>query len=158
MIQIPLLHTIALSKILCKKNFCLGGEGESAIVRIAAPRRIYIYFLEIENLTVKNTQPWGEVGGFMGDRSCAIGVGTWWGKRRKGSASWPPAENFSYPLLYVYVHSPHACLVRGVLGNKCAGHHNLKTVKIREILFKWNIRRILFVHKSFWELIHGMSP
>ncbi len=25
------------------------------------------------------------------------------------------------------------CQVRGVLGNKCAGHHNLKTVKIREI-------------------------
>ena len=24
--------------------------------------------------------------------------------------------------------------VRGVLGNKCAGHHNLKTVKIREIM------------------------
>jgi hypothetical protein len=26
--------------------------------------------------------------------------------------------------------------VRGVLGNKCAGHHNLKTVKIREIMLK----------------------
>jgi hypothetical protein len=26
--------------------------------------------------------------------------------------------------------------VRGVLGNKCAGHHNLKTVKMREIMFK----------------------
>jgi hypothetical protein len=25
-------------------------------------------------------------------------------------------------------------LVRGVLGNKCAGHHNLKRVKIREIM------------------------
>jgi hypothetical protein len=24
--------------------------------------------------------------------------------------------------------------LRGVLGNKCAGHHNLKTVKIREIM------------------------
>jgi hypothetical protein len=28
-----------------------------------------------------------------------------------------------------------AC-VRGVLGNKCAGHHNLKTVQMREIMFK----------------------
>ncbi len=27
-------------------------------------------------------------------------------------------------------------VVRGVLGNKCAGHHNLKTVKIREIMCK----------------------
>ncbi len=27
-------------------------------------------------------------------------------------------------------------LVRGVLGNKCAGHHNLKTVKIRELMCK----------------------
>ncbi len=26
--------------------------------------------------------------------------------------------------------------VRGVLGNKCAGHHNLKTVQMREIMFK----------------------
>jgi hypothetical protein len=26
--------------------------------------------------------------------------------------------------------------VRGVLGNKCAGHHNLKTAKIREIMCK----------------------
>jgi hypothetical protein len=26
--------------------------------------------------------------------------------------------------------------IRGVLGNKCAGHHNLKTVKIREIMLK----------------------
>jgi hypothetical protein len=26
--------------------------------------------------------------------------------------------------------------LRGVLGNKCAGHHNLKTVEIREIMFK----------------------
>jgi hypothetical protein len=25
-------------------------------------------------------------------------------------------------------------LLRGVLGNKCGGHHNLKTVKIREIM------------------------
>ncbi len=24
--------------------------------------------------------------------------------------------------------------VRGVLGNKCAGHHNLKTVKVREMM------------------------
>jgi hypothetical protein len=34
--------------------------------------------------------------------------------------------------------------VRGVLGNKCAGHHNLKTVKIREIMWKYNAGRILF--------------
>ncbi len=27
-------------------------------------------------------------------------------------------------------------LVRGVLGNKCAGQHNLKTVQIREIMWK----------------------
>ncbi len=26
--------------------------------------------------------------------------------------------------------------VRGVLGNKCAGPHNLKTVQIREIMWK----------------------
>jgi hypothetical protein len=26
--------------------------------------------------------------------------------------------------------------VRGVLGNKCAGHHSLKTVKIREMVLK----------------------
>jgi hypothetical protein len=26
--------------------------------------------------------------------------------------------------------------VRGVLGNKCAGQHNLKTVQIREIVWK----------------------
>ncbi len=26
--------------------------------------------------------------------------------------------------------------VRGVLGNKCTGHHNLKTIKIREIMCK----------------------
>ncbi len=26
--------------------------------------------------------------------------------------------------------------VRGVLGNKCAGHHDLKTVQIREIMCK----------------------
>jgi hypothetical protein len=26
--------------------------------------------------------------------------------------------------------------VRGVLGNKCAGQHNLKTVQIREIMWK----------------------
>jgi hypothetical protein len=26
--------------------------------------------------------------------------------------------------------------VRGVLGNKCAGQHNLKTVQIREIMLK----------------------
>jgi hypothetical protein len=31
-----------------------------------------------------------------------------------------------------------------VLGNKCAGHHNLKTVKIREIVWKKNIQQILF--------------
>ncbi len=43
---------------------------------------------------------------------------------------------------------------RGVLGNKCAGHHNLKTVKIRETMSKKNIRRIFFAHKSFWEQIH----
>jgi hypothetical protein len=29
---------------------------------------------------------------------------------------------------------PKDVQVRGVLGNKCAGHHNLKTVKIREIM------------------------
>ncbi len=34
--------------------------------------------------------------------------------------------------------------LRGVLGNKCAGHHNLKTVKIREIVWKKNIQQILF--------------
>ncbi len=34
--------------------------------------------------------------------------------------------------------------VRGVLGNKCAGPHNLKTVQIREIMWKENIWRILF--------------
>jgi hypothetical protein len=32
----------------------------------------------------------------------------------------------------------HVCVsvsdLRGVLGNKCAGHHNLKTVKIRETM------------------------
>ncbi len=27
-----------------------------------------------------------------------------------------------------------AAQVRGVLGNKCAGHHNLKTVKFREMM------------------------
>ncbi len=26
--------------------------------------------------------------------------------------------------------------IRGVLGNKCAGHHNLKTVQIRDIVWK----------------------
>ncbi len=26
--------------------------------------------------------------------------------------------------------------IRGVFGNKCAGHHNLKTVQIREIMWK----------------------
>ncbi len=33
-------------------------------------------------------------------------------------------------------HIKLAIYVRGVLGNKCAGHHNLKTVKSREIMFK----------------------
>jgi hypothetical protein len=34
--------------------------------------------------------------------------------------------------------------LRGVLGNKCAGHHNLKRVKIRDIVWKQIIQRILF--------------
>ncbi len=34
--------------------------------------------------------------------------------------------------------------VRGELGNKCAEHHNLKTVKIRDIVWKQIIQRILF--------------
>ncbi len=34
--------------------------------------------------------------------------------------------------------------IRGVLGNKCAGQQNLKTVQIREIMWKLNIWRILF--------------
>ncbi len=34
--------------------------------------------------------------------------------------------------------------VRGVLGNKCAGHHNYKMVKIRGVMSKQNKRRILF--------------
>ncbi len=33
-------------------------------------------------------------------------------------------------------------IIRGVLGNKCAD--NLKTVKIREIVWKQNIQQILF--------------
>ncbi len=36
--------------------------------------------------------------------------------------------------------------IRGVLGYKCAGHHNLKMVKIGKIMSKQNIRRILFLH------------
>ncbi len=32
--------------------------------------------------------------------------------------------------------------VWGMLGNKCAGQHNLKTVKVREIMWKWNIQQI----------------
>ena len=36
-----------------------------------------------------------------------------------------------------------------VLGNKCAGHHNLKTVKIREILLNKIYGEFFFAHKSF---------
>jgi hypothetical protein len=36
------------------------------------------------------------------------------------------APNFLYKISTAHV--------RGVLGNKCAGHHNLKTVKIREMM------------------------
>jgi hypothetical protein len=36
--------------------------------------------------------------------------------------------------------------VRGVLGNKCAGQHNLKTVEIREIMWKY-----AFLHIKAYE-------
>ncbi len=42
-----------------------------------------------------------------------------------------PAKNKFFKSLFAYY-----CLkvhVRGVLGNKCAGHHNLKTVHFREL-------------------------
>ncbi len=32
-----------------------------------------------------------------------------------------------------------------VLGNKCAGHHNLKTVKIREIMLKYTENSFLHI-------------
>ncbi len=99
MIHIQLLHTVALSNILCINFLCL--VGESAVVHISASRRMNIYFLEIENSTAKNTQPWGEGGGGHGgttarehETSCVIGVGTWKGKRREGSAS---SSNFPHP-------------------------------------------------------------
>jgi hypothetical protein len=41
----------------------------------------------------------------------------------------------------IYVNIVH---VRGVLGNKCAGPHNLKTVQIRDIVSESNIRRMPF--------------
>jgi hypothetical protein len=40
--------------------------------------------------------------------------------------------------------------VRGVLGNKCAGQHNLKTVQIRGIMWKQNLYgESFFAHESF---------
>jgi hypothetical protein len=40
---------------------------------------------------------------------------------------------FKYFKTFIFGIGPH---IRGVLGNKCAGHHNSKTVKMREIVLK----------------------
>ncbi len=44
----------------------------------------------------------------------------------------PPWQRYSINSINTQVYP----IVRGVLGNKCAGHHNLKTVKIRETRWK----------------------
>ncbi len=46
----------------------------------------------------------------------------------------------------VYTYTVIELYIRGVLGNKCAGHHNLKTVKIREIMCKIKYTENSFLH------------
>jgi hypothetical protein len=48
----------------------------SAVLHISASRRIYIYFLEIKNLTAKNTQPWGGKGLWVGGGGGGHSTGT----------------------------------------------------------------------------------
>jgi hypothetical protein len=50
----------------------------------------------------------------------------------------------SYSIL-LYLATPHR---RGVLGNKCAGHHNLKTVQIREVEIKYMENPFLHIKAS----------
>jgi hypothetical protein len=62
--------------------------------------------------------------------------------------------------LYVLFHirqNPVLYNVRGVLGNKCAGPHNLKTVQIREIMWNKIYGESFITPKSFWELANLMS-
>jgi hypothetical protein len=46
------------------------------------------------------------------------------------------AHTFLHICLLLILKLMYTSKLRGVLGNKCAGHHNLKTVNIREIMFK----------------------
>jgi hypothetical protein len=50
--------------------------------------------------------------------------------------------------------TPTALYVRGVLGNKCAGHYNLKTVHFRETLASDNFLDFSDFQKFFSQAKH----